>query len=85
MKILDTAQANYFQMMELTDYPDCFRDNKQFKIWKELELVAHTKPRNLPCRDCTPEYQRRMTAEGRCANSRLVNVERIMQKEFIHE
>jgi hypothetical protein len=80
MKILDTAQANYFKMMELTDHPDCFRDQKQFKVWKVLEDIAHTKPRSLPCRDCTPEYHQQMSDEDRCANSKVINIMKIMPK-----
>jgi hypothetical protein len=81
MKVLDEAYLNYKQMMKLADYPDCFRDEKQYKSWTNEEEIAHTKPRGLPCRDCTPEYKKRMTEEGRCAQGKVVNIERIMQRD----
>lgn len=79
MKVLEVALKNYKDMMKYADYPDCFQNKEQFKVWSELEFIAHTKPRALPCRDCTPEYKQEMAAEGRCANAKLANVERIMQ------
>jgi len=80
MKILDDACENYLKMMDNTDHPDCFDNKRQFEGWQAMESIAHTKPRALPCRDCTPEYQSQMAAESRCANARLKNIERIMQK-----
>jgi hypothetical protein len=81
MKILDDAYENYLKMMDGgADYPDCYDSKKQFEAWQEMESIAHTKPRALPCRDCTVAYQQRMAEEGRCANSRLENIEKIMQK-----
>ena len=71
---------NYQLMMKLADYPDCFESKKQFKSWSEFESIAHTKPRGLPCRDCVPEFQQRMAAEGRCANAKIVNITRIMHR-----
>jgi len=80
MKILDDAYDNYLKMMDLAEYPDCYENAGQFEAWQVMESIAHTKPRALPCRDCTPAFQRQMTLENRCANAGLVKIARIMQK-----
>ena len=80
MKILDDAYDNYLKMMDLAEYPDCYENAGQFEAWQAMESIAHTKPRALPCRDCTPDYQKRMVADSRCANAKVAKIARIMQK-----
>jgi len=80
MKILDDAYENYLKMMDGTDFPDCFESKAQFETWSSMESIAHTKPRALPCRDCTRSYRRMMIEENRCANGSLPGVVKLFQK-----
>jgi hypothetical protein len=67
MKILDTAQEKYLDHMGNRRFPSCFESPDQFETWQEVESIAHTKPRALPCRDCTVAYHEEMVSAGRCA------------------
>jgi hypothetical protein len=49
--------------------PKCFDSAAQFKAWKECARQAYAQ--NWVCTDCTPEYQARMKAEGRCENPQV--------------
>lgn len=49
--------------------PPCFSDSPHFgwQWWIAGELEEYTEPNvNGYCQHCTPAYQRRMKAEGRC-------------------
>lgn len=71
-KQLDVAIDNYNKHMEDHDYPACFDTEKDFVVWCQLEHMAPTKVcRKLVCRDCCPEYQKKMTRAGRCFNSEV--------------
>ena len=78
MKILQEAYKNFIQSMEDREFPDCFESKEQFEAWHEVEVIAHTKPRMFPCRDCTPEYRESVGAS--CAQAELQGVTRIMGK-----
>lgn len=80
MKLLDTAQDKYLEHMNKRAFPACFRGSRQFEAWQEVESIAHTKPRALPCRDCTIEYHSQMVAKGRCAVAGIPRITRIMDK-----
>jgi hypothetical protein len=80
MKLLDTAQTKYLDSMEKRAFPACFTGSKQFEAWQEVESIAHTKPRALPCRDCAVDYHKRMVMEGRCALAGIPKITRIMDK-----
>jgi len=80
MKLLDIAQTKYFEHMEKRTFPACFTGTRQFDAWQEVESIAHTKPRALPCRDCNPIYHKQMAADGRCALAGVPKITRIMDK-----
>lgn len=80
MKLLDAAQDKYLEHMEKRKFPACFRGSRQFEAWQEVESIAHTKPRALPCRDCKPEWQARMADAGRCAVAGIPRIARILDK-----
>lgn len=77
MKILEVAQTNYLDHMEGRTFPACFESAHQFEAWQECESIAHTKPRALPCRDCTVAHYCQMAAAGRCPQSGLPKVQRL--------
>ena len=70
-KALQQAIINWTQFAEKRYYPKCFDSREQYESWLEFERdQAKTLPiRRFACRDCTPEYQRKMTIEKRCVNS----------------
>jgi hypothetical protein len=80
MKLLDTAQQMYLDSMEKRAFPACFTGSRQFEAWQEVESIAHTKPRALPCRDCTVDYHRQMVEQERCALAGIPKITRIMDK-----
>lgn len=80
MKLLDIAQERYLDHMENRKFPACFKGSRQFEAWQEVESIAHTKPRALPCRDCNPDYHAAMVAVGRCAVAGVPRITRIMDK-----
>lgn len=80
MKLLDTAQTAYLDAMDNRKFPACFTGSRQFEAWQEVESIAHTKPRALPCRDCTVSYHRQMVASGCCAMAGIPKITRIMDK-----
>ena len=80
MKLLETAQEKYLDSMDGRKFPACFKGTRQFEAWQEVESIAHTKPRALPCRDCVVDYHKRMVAEGRCALAGIPKITRIMDK-----
>lgn len=47
--------------------PDCFDTEEQYRIWVTMAKVSHQFTKVQHCLDCTPEYQARMLAAGRCA------------------
>ena len=49
--------------------PFCFESADQYKKWKEKARIAYAEAH--VCTDCTPEYQARMKAEGRCENPQV--------------
>lgn len=53
----------------MKSYPLCFTSQAQFDSWKAIarSKVGRCNGRNEYCSDCTPEYQRRMILEFRCA------------------
>jgi hypothetical protein len=81
MKILDAAQDKYLDHMDKREFPACFTGSRQFEAWQEVESIAHTKPRALPCRDCTNAYHSQMVAAGRCAVAGIPRITRIMTKD----
>jgi hypothetical protein len=80
MKILDAAQKQFTIHALQRGFPACFRNEDQYEAWSEVEAIAHTKPRALPCRDCLPAFQSQMAAEGRCAVAGIPRIARIMDK-----
>lgn len=46
--------------------PRCFNSLKDFRLW-QLQRNASKVNDSEYCADCTPKYQARMIAEGRCA------------------
>jgi hypothetical protein len=80
MKLLDVAQNKYLSHMDDRQFPACFVGSRQFEAWQEVESIAHTKPRALPCRDCAVDYHKRMVAEGRCALAGIPKITRIMDR-----
>ena len=80
MKLLDVAHDAYLTHMDTRKKPDCFESNRQFEEWQAMESIAHTKPRALPCRDCTNEFHSQMVREHRCAVSELSGVTRLFGK-----
>jgi hypothetical protein len=48
--------------------PLCFDGPRQYHAWERLaqETRAHCDAPVTYCTDCTPEYQQRMLAAGRC-------------------
>lgn len=49
--------------------PVCFDSRRQYALW--LEAARRRPPGgSVYCADCTPEYQQRMVAQGRCAHPR---------------
>lgn len=81
MKLLDAAQDKYLDHMEKRAFPACFESSRQFEAWQAVESIAHTKPRALPCRDCTNEYHSQMVLAGRCAVAGIPRITRIMSKD----
>jgi hypothetical protein len=81
MKLLDAAQKRYLDHMDTRAFPACFKGSRQFEEWQAVESIAHTKPRALPCRDCTNAYHSQMVKEGRCAVAGLPRITRIMTKD----
>jgi hypothetical protein len=70
-KVLQDAIRNFSEHMQARDHPACFTE-KEYIAWKKHEIDMPTVPiRGFVCRDCSPEYQRRMTLEGRCVNSSI--------------
>ena len=68
-KILQTAIGNYVVHMEGRTHPACMTE-KEFHSWRLHEEDIHTLPiRAFACRDCNPDYQKRMAAEGLCVNA----------------
>ena len=47
------------------DFPACFVSRKQYDLWIEAEKRERVTSSGY-CTDCTPAYQARMKAEGRC-------------------
>lgn len=84
MKLLDVAQQKYLDHMEGRKYPACFESEVKFEAWAECEAIAHTKPRALPCRDCSIEYHSQMAKEGRCAVAEVPKITRIMVKACVY-
>lgn len=80
MKLLDIAQTKYLDSMDGRKFPACFRGSRQFEAWQEVESIAHTKPRALPCRDCAIPYHKSMVEAGRCALAGIPKITRIMDK-----
>lgn len=80
MKLLDAAQQRYLDHMEGRTHPACFESAAKFEAWQECESIAHTKPRALPCRDCTVAYYCQMAKAGRCAVADVPMVKRILEK-----
>jgi hypothetical protein len=80
MKLLDVAQTKYLDSMIHSSFPACFSGSRQFEAWQEVESIAHTKPRALPCRDCTVEYHSQMVEAHRCALAGIPKITRIMDK-----
>jgi hypothetical protein len=80
MKLLEVAQTNYLNHMDTRNFPACFDSSRQFEAWQAVESIAHTKPRALPCRDCTGTYYCQMVEAGRCAQSELPKVQRLFGK-----
>lgn len=78
MKILQQAVENFFSEVKGDKIPKCFNSVKEYDTWIAHEHIAHTEPRQFPCRDCTKEYQSRMVAEARCYIP-MVRVERIIK------
>lgn len=67
-KALQQAIQNYSIHMEGREYPACFT-KEEFRAWKIHEKELPTQPiREWACRDCTPEYQKRMAYKGLCVN-----------------
>lgn len=64
MKILQTAIDTYYADTK-GKQPKCFT-KKEYNAWVKHEDLAHTEPRKFPCRDCTVQYQRDMSAAGKC-------------------
>lgn len=49
--------------------PPCFSDDAQLLAWRNMNHAVHAAGLSNPsgyCEDCTPDYQARMCAEGRC-------------------
>jgi hypothetical protein len=80
MKLLDIAQTAYLDSMDKRSFPACFTGSRQFENWQAVESIAHTKPRALPCRDCTVDYHRQMVAAGCCALAGIPKITRIMDR-----
>ena len=48
-------------------FPICFASHDQFRAWENAQ--KHSQGiRSSYCEDCTPDYQGRMKAEGRCTH-----------------
>ena len=82
MKLLEEVQINYQKHMKSREYPACFENNKKFKDWQEMETLANTKPRELPCRDCTITYYSKAVVEGRCPQSNVKSISRLFNKSL---
>jgi hypothetical protein len=80
MKLLEAAQENYLTHTDTRQYPACFENSRKFEEWQAMESIAHTKPRSLPCRDCTIGYYSKMVAAGRCAQAKVPGVIKIFGK-----
>lgn len=55
-----------FQSATTGDAPKCFT-KPQWDAWRAMARFSKPRPIDGYCEDCTPEYQREMIAEGRCA------------------
>jgi hypothetical protein len=44
--------------------PACFKDEQQYSEW--LRLARYAREACTICDDCTPEYEEKMKAQGRC-------------------
>jgi uncharacterized protein YlaI len=70
-KALQLAVSNFREHMRNREYPVCFTLD-EFQAWKIHEAELNTQPtRMFVCRDCTSEYQKKMSAEGRCFNASI--------------
>lgn len=52
-------------------FPAC-TDARTYKLWSDAARQLTFTPRVGFCEDCTPEYQAKMKAEGRCENPWVV-------------
>lgn len=49
--------------------PKCFDTRAEYRAWKQCARMAY--PALWVCTDCTPDYQERMKAQGRCENPQV--------------
>lgn len=59
--------------------PPCFDSDS---AWREYEVFSLDSPGNKhrcadPCRDCTPEYQRKAAEAGKCQHQEVVFIRRV--------
>lgn len=60
-------------------YPHCFESKEKYKDWRKLAIDSGLRSLNI-CVDCSPEYQAKMVAVGRC-HSPSVNVTLLQLRE----
>ena len=56
-------------MARVQSRPRCFDTEGQYAQWREAAKATRL-PASEFCTDCTPDYQRRMTEQRRCAYPR---------------
>lgn len=58
-------------MARVSTRPRCFDTDGQYAAWREAARATQL-PVGEFCTDCTPQYQRRMCAQGRCSRPDFV-------------
>jgi hypothetical protein len=50
----------------MNNYPKCFDSQEQYILWRQAARQSSPGQSHI-CTDCTPEYQKKMVSDKRCA------------------